>query len=350
VRFAVLGAGSWGTALGAHLARGGHAVRLWSREPEIARNINDHHENALYFPGKPLPKNLNATPDLAEAAEGAETVFLVIPSEFCREVCRALSTLIPPRAAIVSATKGLEIETLCRMTEVVTQEVPGHPIAVLSGPSFALEVLGEQPTAVVLASSDLTLAGALQRTVSSRTFRAYSGADVVGVELGGALKNVIAIAAGIIDGLGYGQNTVAALITRGLAEMTRLAVALGGRSDTLAGLAGLGDLVLTCTGGLSRNRRLGQALGRGKTFAEATGTLMGFSSGDEQSPQASETGQGRRPQMVAEGVRTTLAACILADRVGVEMPIAVQMRGVLYEGRPPRAAVDELMLRSLKRE
>jgi glycerol-3-phosphate dehydrogenase (NAD(P)+) len=214
------------------------------------------------------------------------------------------------------------------MTEVAALEAPGHPLAVVSGPSFALEVAQGQPTTVVVAASDLAVAEAVQRVLSSRTFRAYSSDDVIGVEVAGALKNVIAIAAGIIDGLGYGHNTVAALITRGLAEMTRLAVALGGRADTLSGLAGLGDLVLTCTGALSRNRRVGQALGAGRTLAEATAGT----------------------HMVAEGVRTTLAACALADRAGIEMPIARQMEAVLHHGKSPRAAVEELMLRSLKRE
>jgi glycerol-3-phosphate dehydrogenase (NAD(P)+) len=211
---------------------------------------------------------------------------------------------------------------------VAAASLPGRRLAVLSGPSFALEVLQGQPTAVVVAAADLGVAETVQRVLSSRTFRAYSSDDVIGVEMAGALKNVIAIAAGIIDGLGYGHNTLAALITRGLAEMTRLAVAMGGRADTLSGLAGLGDLVLTCTGRLSRNRRVGQALGAGRTLDEAlSGTPM-----------------------VAEGVRTTLATCDLAERLGVEMPIAGEMREVLYRGKPPRTALEELMLRSLKRE
>ena len=214
------------------------------------------------------------------------------------------------------------------MTQVAALEVPGHPLAVVSGPSFAIEVAQGQPTTVVVAAADLSVAEAVQRVLSSRTFRAYSSDDVVGVEVAGALKNVIAIAAGIIDGLGYGHNTVAALITRGLAEMTRLAVALGGRADTLSGLAGVGDLVLTCTGALSRNRRVGQALGAGRTLAEATAGT----------------------NMVAEGVRTTLAACALAARTGIEMPIARQMDAVIYHGKSPRDAVEGLMLRSLKRE
>ena len=324
----MLGGGSWGTALGAHLARSGHEVRLWLRSPEVARAINDRRENPVYLPGVALPAGLAATTDLAGATAAAETAFVVIPSEYCRAIYRQLRDVAPPGLVLVSATKGMETDTLSRMTEVAAREAPGHPLAVVSGPSFALEVAQGQPTTVVVAAVDLAVAEAVQRVLSSRTFRAYSSDDVVGVEVAGALKNVIAIAAGIIDGLGYGHNTVAALITRGLAEMTRLAVALGGRADTLSGLAGLGDLVLTCTGGLSRNRRVGQALGAGRTLAEAvSGT-----------------------HMVAEGVRTTKAACALSDRAGIEMPIAREMQAVLYEGKAPRDAVEGLMLRTLKRE
>ncbi len=328
MKVAVLGGGSWGTALAGHAVRAGHDTRLWLREPELASSINGAHENPRYLPGIRLPQGLVATTDLGAAAAGAETVLVVIPSQFCREVYGRLRGVIAPGAAVVSATKGIELDTLKRMTEVGAEEIPGHPLVVLSGPSFAVEVAREQPTAVVLAASDAALAETLQRALSTRTFRAYASADVVGVELAGALKNVIAIAAGIVDGLGYGLNTVAALVTRGLAEITRLAVAQGGRADTLSGLAGLGDLVLTCTGTLSRNRRVGQALGRGRTLDEAI----------------------HETAMVAEGVRTTQAACALAARSGVDMPIAAQMRAVLYGGKPPREAVDELMLRSLKRE
>ena len=328
MRLAVLGGGSWGTALSAHLARSGHDVRLWLREPAIARAINERRENPVYLPGIALPAGMEAGNDLGHAVSGAETLFVVIPSEFCRAIYRQVRSSVSPGAVLVSATKGIETGTLSRMTQVAALEVPGHPLAVVSGPSFALEVAHGQPTTVVVAASDLAVAEAVQRVLSTRTFRAYSSDDVIGVEVAGALKNVIAIAAGIIDGLGYGHNTVAALITRGLAEMTRLAVALGGRADTLSGLAGLGDLVLTCTGALSRNRRVGQALGSGKTLAEATSGT----------------------NMVAEGVRTTLAACALADRAGIEMPIARQMNAVLHHGKPPRDAVEELMLRSLKRE
>jgi glycerol-3-phosphate dehydrogenase (NAD(P)+) len=327
MNFAVVGGGSWGTALASHLVRCGHPVRLWVREPEVAAEIAEQHRNSLYLPGATLPEGLSATGRLAEAVLGAETVLVVVPSEFCRGIYRQLRPLVRPATVVASATKGIEIGTLRRMTEVAREELSDQPLAVLSGPSFALEVAREQPTAVVVASERSAVAESIQCAVSSRSFRAYSSEDVVGVELGGALKNVIAIAAGIIDGLGYGHNTIAALITRGLAEITRLAVALDARPDTLAGLAGLGDLVLTCTGGLSRNRRLGQALGSGRTLAEATST-----------------------RTVAEGVRTTVAACELAKRAGVEMPIAFQMRAVLHEGKPPRQAVDELMLRRLKRE
>ena len=324
----VLGGGSWGTALAAHLCRAGHPVRLWLRQPAVADEINRHRRNQAYLPDVELPSALGATTDLAGAVAGAEAVFVVIPSEFCRAVYRQLRGVVPARAVIVSGTKGIETDTLRRMTEVASEEVPGHPLVVLSGPSFALEVAREQPTTVVVASADLAVAEAAQRLVSTRSFRAYSSPDVVGVELAGSLKNVIAIAAGIVDGLGYGHNTVAALVTRGLAEIARLAVASGARADTLSGLAGLGDLVLTCTGALSRNRRLGQALGAGRSLAEAV----------------AET------RMVAEGLRTTLAACALAERAGIEMPISMQMREVLYRGRAPREAVDALMLRSLKRE
>jgi len=322
----VLGGGAWGTALASHCVRAGLPVRIWIREPEVAVAVNERRENTVYLPGVPLPEGLHATARLDEALSGAETVLVVVPSEFCRGIYGQAAALAPGSAVLVSATKGIEVDTLARMSEVAAAEAPGHPLAVLSGPSFALEVARALPTAVVVASADHGVAESVQRALSTRTFRAYSSEDVVGVELAGALKNVIAIAAGIVDGLGYGHNTVAALITRGLAEITRLAVALGARPDTLAGLAGLGDLVLTCTGGLSRNRTVGQRLGRGLPLSEASA--------------------GIHP----EGVRTTLAACSLAERQGIEMPIARQMKAVLHAGKPPRAALDELMLRTLKRE
>ena len=257
MRISVVGGGAWGTALASHCVRAGLAVRTWIREPELVAAINERRENTAFLPGVALPEGMRATSRLDEAVADAEAVLVVVPSEFCRELYRQLGALAPPSAILVSATKGLEIGTLRRMSEVAAAEAPGHPVAVLSGPSFAAEVAAGLPTAVVVASRQRGIAEAVQRPLATRSFRVYSSEDVVGVELGGALKNVIAIAAGIVDGLGYGHNTVAALITRGLAEITRLAVAEGARPDTLAGLAGLGDLVLTCTGGLSRNRTVG---------------------------------------------------------------------------------------------
>jgi glycerol-3-phosphate dehydrogenase (NAD(P)+) len=327
MKAAVLGGGAWGTALAGQLVRAGHEVRLWALEPQVVAEVNSQHRNSMYLPAVPLPDALTATGDVPAAVANARLVVIAVPSEFCRAMYKRLKGTIAADAILLSATKGLEIGTLLRMTEVADDEVPGHPKAVISGPSFAIEVAQEQPTALVVASRDLEIAEELQRAVSTKRFRAYSSDDVPGVELAGALKNVIAIAAGVVDGLGYGHNTVSALITRGLAEMSRLVVAMGGRPETMAGLAGLGDLVLTSTGGLSRNRRVGHILGEGKTLAEATAS-----------------------HSVAEGVRTTLAACALADRAGVDMPIARQMRAVLHEGKPAREAVDELMLRALKRE
>jgi glycerol-3-phosphate dehydrogenase (NAD(P)+) len=327
VSLAVLGGGAWGTALAAHAARAGQDVRLWVRRAEVEAQIRERHENEARLAGVRLPDRLAVTVDFARAVEGAGSVLVAVPSPACRETYERLDRVVPHDVTLVSATKGLEIATLRRMSEVAREACPGRPVAALSGPSFAAEVGREEPTAVVVAGESLAVAEAIQHRLATRTFRIYSSDDLVGVELGGALKNVIAIAAGIIDGLGHGHNTAAALITRGLAEISRLAVALGGRPDTLAGLAGLGDLVLTCTGALSRNRRVGQALGRGRSLEQALA-----------------------PSLVAEGVRTTRAACDLAARAGIEMPICLQMREVLYGGKPPRAAVDELMLRSLKRE
>jgi glycerol-3-phosphate dehydrogenase (NAD(P)+) len=303
-------------------------VRLWVREPARAEELRARGENAKYLPGVPLPASVQPTARLEEAAREADAIIVAVPSEHARGTYRELGRHVKAGAVLISATKGFELERLLRMSEVAAEEVPAARVTVLSGPSFAQEVAQEQPTAVVVASTDVAAAEEVQRALSNRRFRVYSSQDVVGAETAGALKNVIAIAAGILDGIGYGHNTVAALITRGLAETSRLAVAMGGRPDTLAGLAGLGDLVLTCTGGLSRNRRLGQALGAGRTLAEALSA----------SP------------MVAEGIRTTIAACELAARHAVEMPIAAQMRRVLHEGLAPREAVDALMLRSLKRE
>jgi glycerol-3-phosphate dehydrogenase (NAD(P)+) len=328
VKLAVLGGGSWGTALAAQLAAAGHDPALWLRDEAVAAAINSTRENARYLPGVRLPEAIVATTRFEVAVAGAEMVFVVLPSAACREAYRQLSAVAGPGTVLVSATKGLDTGTLQRMSEVAAAEAPACPVSVLSGPSFAQEVAAAQPTAVVVAAGDVAVAESVQRAVSTRTFRAYSSDDVVGVELAGALKNDIAIAAGIVDGLGLGHNTLAALITRGLAEMTRLCAALGARGETMAGLAGLGDLVLTCTGALSRNRRVGQALGRGRPLEQALAEAA----------------------MVAEGVRTTPAACGLAERHSVDMPIAFQMREVLERGKPPRQALEELMSRGLKRE
>jgi glycerol-3-phosphate dehydrogenase (NAD(P)+) len=296
------------------------------RREESVQDVLVYRQNRSHLPGILLPEDLVASSDLASVVGGADVVVSAVPSEWSRPIYREVHSVAPATAPLVSATKGLETGTLLRMSQIAAQEAPGRQLAVVSGPSFALEVARELPTALVVASADPALAQRVQQALSTRVLRVYRSDDVVGVEMGGALKNVIAIAAGIVDGLGYGHNTVAALVTRGLAEITRLAVAQGGRADTLAGLAGLGDLVLTCTGGLSRNRHVGQALGAGRTLAEAT--------------------EG----VVAEGVHTTLAACALAETAAIDMPIAQAMKQVLYEGKHPRQAVDELMQRTLKRE
>jgi glycerol-3-phosphate dehydrogenase (NAD(P)+) len=307
--------------------RSGHEVSLVVRDPAVARALSERRENPRYLPGVALPPELTVAADPAATTE-AELVVLAVPSEAFRAVCRQVRASGDRTGIVVSATKGLEVETRRRMSEVAEEELPRRPITVLSGPSFALEAARGHPTAVVVAGARPAAAETVQHALSGPAFRIYTSDDVAGVELAGALKNVIAIAAGIVDGLGYGPNTVAALVTRGLAEMTRLGVALGGRPETFAGLAGLGDLVLTATGDLSRNRSLGRALGQGCNLAEAVA----------------------RTAMVAEGVRTTRAACELATRAGVEMPITQEMHAVLYGGKPPREAVDALMIRRLKRE
>ncbi|HUX67068.1 MAG TPA: NAD(P)H-dependent glycerol-3-phosphate dehydrogenase [Terriglobales bacterium] len=325
----VIGAGSWGTALAIVLAQHGYQAGLWVYEPELAQAMASERENRVYLPGFALPAAVHPTASLAEAL--APLLLIAVPSHALRATLARLLPLLPPAVEIVLATKGLEEDTLLRVSEVA-EEVLGAGIrsrlATLSGPTFAREVAAGDPTAVVIAARDPALATSLQQRLASPTLRLYTSSDVVGVELAASLKNVIAIAAGICQGLGLGSNTRAALIARGLAEMSRLAIAAGGQAETLAGLAGLGDLVLTCTGELSRNRSLGIALGQGRSLAEA---------------------QAATP-MVAEGVRTTAAAARLAERRGVEMPILRQMHRVLFEGQPPRHAVAELMQRSLKPE
>ncbi len=325
----VLGTGSWGTALAAHLARAGHDVRLWGRNPDLVADIARRRANPVYLPDLELPPNVAPTASLEEACDRADIVVAALPSHGARLVMRAAAPFVPRQALIVSASKGIEQETLLRVSEVIAQEVRGaRPIAVLSGPSFAQEVARSQPTAVAVACVDPVLAENVQREFRSAYFRLYATTDVVGVEIGGALKNIIAIAAGVVEGLGLGQNALAALVTRGLAEITRLACAAGGHRETLAGLSGLGDLVLTCTGSLSRNRHVGVELSRGRDIAEIVAGM----------------------QMVAEGVRTTTAALELGRRYGVELPIATQMGDVLGGRRSAAAAVEELMLRPQKAE
>ncbi len=328
-RIAILGAGSWGTALAVHCARIGHGVHLWGRDQALMDDIARTRENAGYLPGIALPDGVTATASLETALANAPIVIAAVPSHGMRHVLRLAVPFLPPGVILVSATKGLESDSLHRMSQVMAEEAGArHPVAVLSGPSFALEVARGMPTAVVVASTDPTATTRVQDSLKGPALRLYGSDDVTGVELGGALKNVIAIAAGVVEGLGIGHNAMAALITRGLVEMSRLACAEGSRRDTLAGLSGLGDLVLTCTGDLSRNRRVGIDLGRGRSLPEI---LSGM-------------------KMVAEGVRTTGAALALGVRHGVELPLAAQMAAVLDGRTTPREAVDVLMLRRQRSE
>jgi glycerol-3-phosphate dehydrogenase (NAD(P)+) len=331
---AVIGAGAWGTAISVVLGRkGSHRVRLWAHEKEVREAITQRRVNETFLLGQPIPDSVIATSDLAEALAGAQIVVSVMPSQHCRSLFEQMRPHLAPEALIVSATKGLEESSLLRMTEIIAQVLgkgaDAPRVGALSGPTFALEVARGDPTAITVASQDSELARTVQDEFSDHQFRVYTNSDVVGVELGGALKNIVAIAAGICHGLGLGHNSVSALITRGLAEMTRLVVACGGRTETMAGLAGLGDLVLTCTGGLSRNRSVGVELGRGRRLPEIVAAMHG---------------------MVAEGIFTTTAAVGLARARGVEMPITEQMHAILSQGKAPRDAIHELMTRSGKSE
>ena len=332
-RIAVIGSGAWGTAIALSLVRrSNHHVTLWSHSAEEAATIAAARENTLFLPGFKFPGGLAITAD-ATAVHDAEIVVAVIPSEFLRATIERLAPHLHAGQILVSATKGVEDKTFLRMTQVVSAVLEptglALPIGAFSGPSFALEVAQGQPTAVTVAFSDHVHADRIQREFGSETLRLYTSIDVIGVELGGALKNVIAIAAGIAAGVGLGYNSTAALITRGIAEITRLAVACGGKRETLAGLSGTGDLVLTCTGSLSRNRTVGQALGQGRKLPEILESLGG---------------------KVAEGVRTTRAALGLARQHGIEMPITEQMELILDAGKDPREAIRELMLRPGKGE
>lgn len=328
-RIGVLGSGSWGTALAVHLARTGHDVRLWARDASLAHAMAASRENATYLPGISLPPSLTPTDSLDAALEEAQFVVVAVPSHGLRAVARSASALIPSGCAIVSATKGIEEGSLLRMSQVLRQELAdAGDIVVLSGPSFATELARNFPTAVVAAGESAAVVEAVMAHFRSPALRLYGSSDVVGVELGGSLKNIIAIAAGVVEGLGLGHNALAALITRGLAELSRLAVALGAQRDTLAGLAGLGDLVLTCTGDLSRNRRVGLALARGESLDQILS----------------------RTKMVAEGVRTTEAALALSAKHGIELPIASEMSDVLHGRTDPQTAIRNLMGRKQKLE
>ncbi|MBV9506816.1 MAG: NAD(P)-dependent glycerol-3-phosphate dehydrogenase [Acidobacteriia bacterium] len=328
---AIIGGGSWGTALATVLAPRFAQVRLWVYEADLAGRMAQTRENDVYLPGFRLASNVEVTPSLRQALEDAAIVLVAVPSGFLRGLCLEILPFLQEEVVLVTATKGIEPESLLRPSEIILETVARHRIrglAILSGPSFAREVASGYPTAIVVASEDAEVAACIQAAFSGSTFRLYTSLDPVGAEIGGAVKNVVAIGAGVVHALDLGHNATAALITRGLAEITRLAVALGGLPQTLSGLAGLGDLVLTCTGDLSRNRAVGAALARGKRLAEITGSM----------------------RMIAEGVETTRSARELARRVSVEMPITEQMFQMLHFGLPPQEALRNLMERSLRGE
>jgi len=327
----VIGAGSWGTTLADMLAKKRHRVTLWAYEKELVSEMQTGRENSIYLPGIKLSDNLNFTASLEEAVRDKDLLLFVVPSQVLRRVLLDAVPHISPDSLIVSASKGIEVDSLKLVSQIYEESLPEafyKRFAVLSGPSFAREVALEMPTAVVAAAADPLVAKGVQDVFTCHFFRVYTNSDLIGVELGGAVKNVIAIAAGISDGLGFGYNTRAALITRGLAEISRLGQALGARAETFAGLAGMGDLVLTCTGDLSRNRSVGIQLGQGRTLTEILAEM----------------------RMVAEGVKTTESTCLLALKLGVDMPIAFKVNEILYNDRPARDAVIELMSRDLKAE
>lgn len=323
----MIGAGSWATTVAALATR--HAtVKLWARRPEVAEEINERHTSSSYVGDHRLPVDMRATTSMAQCLAGADVVVIGVPSHSVRQVVARAAPQLPVGVPILSLAKGLEQHTQLRMTEVVHELAPGHPVGVLTGPNFAGEILAGFPAAAVIAVEDHAIGADLQRLFSTEAFRVYTNDDVVGCEVAGALKNVVAIAAGMSDGLGFGDNTRAALITRGLAELTRLGVALGGRSPTFSGLAGLGDLVATCTSGQSRNRQLGEQLGRGRTLEEI---MAGTNT-------------------VTEGVRTAAVVVELAARHGVDVPIAAQVAAVIEQGKPARDVIPALMARVVRRE
>jgi glycerol-3-phosphate dehydrogenase (NAD(P)+) len=325
----IIGAGSWGTTLAILLSEKGYRITLWVRREELLQKMKETRENSVYLPGFKIPDSVILSHSLKEAVKGQTLIISAVPSHVTRLISQAYAPYLNPQAIVVSATKGIEVETLLCMSEVLAAVLPqAAGIGVLSGPSFAREVCQHLPTAVVAASFHREVAEFIQKLFTTSYFRVYTNLDVIGVELAGALKNVIALAAGISDGLGYGTNSRAALITRGLAEITRLGIAMGAQPLTFAGLAGIGDLVLTCTGELSRNRQVGLAIGKGQKLNEIIAQM----------------------QMVAEGIKTTQAAVRLAKRHAVEMPITEQVYAMLFEGKNPADAVAELMGRSLKPE
>lgn len=328
MRNAVIGGGAWGTALADLLARNGHEVTIWARESDVIDTVNNAHENVRFLKGAKLHPGLRASGDMAAVLKGADIVTYAAPSHVLRAVAKQEMKSVGANSVLVVATKGIERDTLAIMTDVIHEELPGRPVVALSGPSFAAEVVAQQPTAVVAASSDQSASETTQSEFSSKTFRVYTHDDVIGVELGGALKNVMAVATGVAEGLGLGYNSRAALITRGLAEMVRLGSALGANPATFAGLAGVGDLVLTCTGALSRNRSVGIEIGGGKTLEEVL----------------------KNRETVAEGVNTTQSAHALAAREGVEMPIVDAVYRVLFQGFAARDAIGALMRRELRSE
>jgi glycerol-3-phosphate dehydrogenase (NAD(P)+) len=330
-RVAVLGAGSWGTALAKHLAQKGHHTRLWARTRDLAERIQRERQNSAYLRGIHLPDTVTVTHDLEAALHGVQTVFFVVPSHGLRDLARVAAPLVGDDMAIITATKGIENGTLMLMTDVLIAELGADAaprVAALGGPSFAREVALGMPTAVCVASTNHSTACAAQQLLAGERLRVYTTDDVIGVELGGALKNVIAIAAGTADGLGFGHNARAGLITRGIAEISRLAICLGANPQTLSGLSGVGDLVLTCTGDLSRNRSVGVELGKGRPLQQVLGEMT----------------------MVAEGVRTAISAHALAEREAVEMPITAEVYKVVHEGKPAAAAVESLLGRALRPE
>lgn len=324
----VIGAGAWGTALADLLGRNGHDVRIWAYEWDVVEAINRSHENRRFLKGHKLDPKVRACDDIAEALENTELVTVATPSQVMRKIVRGAKAAFPARVPVVVASKGIEAETLALMTDVAAEELADSTVVAISGPSFAVEVVSRQPTAVVVASVSPDAAKFAQQTFSSADFRTYTHADVTGVEIGGALKNVMAVATGIAEGLGLGFNAQAALITRGLAEMTRLGTKLGAEAATLSGLAGLGDLVLTCTGSLSRNRSVGIEVGKGAALDDVLAER----------------------ETVAEGVVTTRSARALAAREGVEMPIVEAVYRVLFEGHPAREGIGSLMSRELRSE